>query len=113
LSFNPKTIGVIIAVTAAVGVFIALFTKPQEDAVGARRVHITAEGAEYAVVPLDEDRIINVPGPLGKTTVEIKGGRVRVLDSPCPNKTCVSQGWVEGPGETIVCLPNRVSITVK
>jgi hypothetical protein len=112
LSFNPKTLGVIIAVTAAVGVFIALFTKPQEDAADAQ-VHITAEGAEYAVVPLEEDRIINVPGPLGKTTVETKGGRVRVLDSPCPNKICVSQSWIERPGETIVCLPNRVSITVK
>jgi hypothetical protein len=112
LSFNPKTLGAIIAATAAVGVLIVFLTKPQEDTVDVR-VHITAEGAEYAAVPLDEDRIINVPGPLGKTTVEIKGGRVRVLDSPCPNKTCVSQGWVERPGETIVCLPNRVSITVK
>jgi hypothetical protein len=112
LSFNPKTIGAILAVSAAVSVLIIFLAGPREDAAVAR-VHITAEGAEYAVVPLDEDRIINVPGPLGKTTVEINGSRVRVLDSPCPNKVCVSQGWVERPGETIVCLPNRVSITVK
>ena len=112
MSFNPKTLGAIIAATAAVGVFIFILTKPQEDATDAR-VHITAEGTEYAVVPLDEDRTINVPGPLGTTVVEIRDDRVRVPDSPCPNKVCVSQGWVERPGETIVCLPNRVSITVK
>jgi hypothetical protein len=112
LSFNPKVIGAILAATVVVTVIIIFLAGPREDAADAR-VHITAEGAEYAVVPLGEDRTINVPGPLGTTIVEIRDGRVRVLDSPCPNKTCVSQGWVEEPGETIVCLPNRVSITVK
>lgn len=110
MSFNPKILAAVIAVGVAGAVVALLLTKSTEND---SKVHITAEGAEYAVVPLDEDRIINVPGPLGKTTVEIKGGRVRVLDSPCPNKICISQGWVERPGETIVCLPNRVSITVK
>jgi hypothetical protein len=110
LSFNPKILAAVIAVGAAGAVIALLLTRsPENDS----KVHITAEGTEYAVVPLNEDRIINVPGPLGKTTVEIKGGRVRVLDSPCPNKICVSQGWIERPGETIICLPNRVSITVK
>lgn len=112
MSFNPKVIGAILAVSAAVTVLIIFLAGPRGDAADAR-VHITAEGTEYAVIPLDEDRTINVPGPLGTTVVEIRDDRVRVPDSPCPNKVCVSQGWVERPGETIVCLPNRISITVK
>jgi len=112
LSFNPKAVGATIAVGAAVTCAIILLAGPRKDTSDIE-VHITAEGAEYAVFPLDEDRIINVPGPLGTTAVEVKDGRVRVFDSPCPNKTCVSRGWVEGPGETIICIPNRVSITVK
>jgi hypothetical protein len=112
LSFNPKILVVIIA-AGAVGIVLIIFLAGPKNASADASVHITAEGAEYTVVPLNEDRTINVPGPLGKTTVEIKGGRVRVLDSPCPNKICISQGWIERSGETITCLPNRVSITVK
>lgn len=112
MSFNPKVIGAILAASIAVTVLIIFLAGPREDATDAL-VHITAEGTEYAVVPLDEDQTINVPGPLGTTVVEIRDGRVRVLDSPCPNKTCVSQGWAEAEGDTIICLPNRVSITVK
>lgn len=112
MSFNPKVIGAILAVSAAVIVLIIFLAGPREDAADTK-VHISAEGAEYAVVPLEEDRTINVPGPLGTTVVEIRDNRVHVLDSPCPNKICVSQSWIERPGETIICLPNRVSITVK
>lgn len=50
-----------------------------------------------------------VPGELGDTTFEIKDGRVRIIDSPCPNKTCISQGW----HNPLVCLPNKVMITVE
>lgn len=52
---------------------------------------------------------ISVPGPLGVTRVEIKNGRVRVLQDPGERQLCVRQGWL-APGETAVCLPNRVSV---
>ena len=41
--------------------------------------------------------------------IEIKDGRVRITDSPCPNKTCISQGW----HNPLVCLPNKVMISVE
>ena len=50
-----------------------------------------------------------VEGELGPTTFEIKDGRVHITDSACPNKTCVAQGW----HSPLVCLPNKVIITVK
>jgi hypothetical protein len=53
----------------------------------------------------------SVPGPLGVTEVEIRDGRVRVLRDPSPRQLCVRQGWLN-PGETAVCLPNRVSVAL-
>ncbi len=107
---NPKTIMFAFAVGAAgvVGL-IVYYLAPGEEPT---EVRIIAEGREYAAVPLPEHRTLNVPGPLGTTTVEVDGRRVRVISSPCPNKICVAQGWIERPGETITCLPNRVSITL-
>jgi hypothetical protein len=31
----------------------------------------------------------------------------------CPDKLCIRQGIVSRSGERIVCLPNRVSITIE
>lgn len=59
---------------------------------------------------LDEDRTVEVNGPVGITRVEVKDGKIRITDSPCPNKLCVRQGWIERGA--IICLPNRVVVTI-
>lgn len=56
------------------------------------------------------DREVRIAGPLGETVVEIRAGRVRVKSDPSPRQLCVRQGWL-APGETALCLPNRVSVT--
>jgi hypothetical protein len=75
-----------------------------------RTVHIEVDGRPSYILPLDKDRTVTVEGPLGKTWIEIKDRRVRVTDSPCRNKLCIQQGWVRSG--TIICLPNRVVVTV-
>jgi hypothetical protein len=62
------------------------------------------------LLPLDKNRIVSVEGQLGKTTVEIRDNKVRILDSPCRNKLCIHQGWIKKG--TLVCLPNRVVVTI-
>lgn len=73
-------------------------------------VHIEVDGKPVYVLPLDKDRIVSVEGPKGKTIVEIKDHRVRITESPCPNRFCIEQGWISHGG--IVCLPNKVVVTV-
>lgn len=71
---------------------------------------IEVDGRPAYVLPLDKDRIVSVEGPNGKTIIEIKNRKVRITDSPCPNKLCVEQGWINSGG--LVCLPNKVVITI-
>jgi hypothetical protein len=73
-------------------------------------VHIEVNGRSVYVLPIDKDRTVSVKGPEGKTVVEIKDHRVRVTESPCRNKLCIKQGWIESGA--IVCLPNRVVVTI-
>jgi hypothetical protein len=61
-------------------------------------------------LPLDEDRIVRVEGPLGDSYVEIRNGEVRMKDSPCPDKICIEQGWTNRG--VITCLPNKVVVSV-
>ncbi len=73
-------------------------------------VLIEVDGKLLYRFSLFEERTVSVKGPMGYTTVEIRDGRVRVKDSPCPEKICVRQGWIQKG--VIICLPNRVVVRV-
>ena len=75
-----------------------------------REVQIEVNGRLVYVLPIEENRIVSVKGPEGRTVIEIKDHRLRVIESPCHNKLCIKQGWIESGA--IVCLPNRVLITI-
>jgi hypothetical protein len=59
-----------------------------------------------------EDVVVTGPvdGLRGPIEVELKGGAVRVVSSPCPDHLCVRQGLVSGPGAALVCVPGGVSV---
>ena len=69
---------------------------------------IEANGTRFEY-SLNQDGIYSVEGLIGYTTFEIKNGGVHIIDSPCPNKTCIEQGW----SNPLICLPNKVSINVE
>ena len=54
----------------------------------------------------------DVPGAAYPITVEAEQGRVRVSHSACPSQDCVHTGWVSRSGGQIICLPNRLVVTV-
>jgi hypothetical protein len=89
---------------AAAGIFLTVRWLGQKGS----RVLVNAAGTRYEY-SAELDGTYTVAGELGPTTFEIKGGRVRITDSPCPNKICISQGW----HNPLVCLPNKVMITVE
>jgi hypothetical protein len=77
----------------------------------AGQVIVRGEGKTW-VFPLDAEEEIGVSGPLGETVVEIRGGRSRVLSSPCANQTCVAAGHLNRRGQWTACLPNRVFVYI-
>lgn len=74
------------------------------------KVLIEVEGRPVYVLSIEKDRTVSVEGPEGKTIIEIKDHKVRITESACPNKLCIKQGWIKHGA--IVCLPNRVVVTV-
>jgi hypothetical protein len=74
-------------------------------------VIIEASGKQW-MYPLSEDRTTEASGPLGQTTVVIRGGTAFVKDSPCPDKLCVLSGAISRPGQWVACLPNRVMVRI-
>ncbi|MDH5175011.1 MAG: NusG domain II-containing protein [Elusimicrobiota bacterium] len=64
-------------------------------------------------VSLEINKRINVEGEKGRVVIEVKEGRVRVVESSCFQKICVNTGWINKPGQNIVCLPNKVLVTIE
>ena len=64
----------------------------------------------YATYSLDQNRNIDIQGPIGITRIVIANGKARFASSPCPNQYCVHQGWLSHKGQAAICLPNQVSL---
>ena len=44
--------------------------------------------------------------------IVVEDGCVRVADSSCPDRDCVRAGAISQAGQSVVCLPNRVSVVL-
>jgi hypothetical protein len=64
----------------------------------------------YATYSLDQNRMVDIQGPIGLTRIVIANGQVRFASSPCTNQYCVHQGWLSRKGQAAICLPNQVSL---
>lgn len=63
--------------------------------------------------PLNVDKEIEIEhrGKLVNKII-IKDGYCYMEEAECPDHLCIKQGKVNKSGQTIVCLPNRVVVTV-
>ena len=64
-------------------------------------------------ISLDRYQIKELNLPEGNMKLEIKKGRIRVLESSCPHGLCVDMGWIKTDRMPIVCVPNKVIIEIK
>lgn len=76
------------------------------------KVVVRSGGQVFAEAALSREQLIEVPGPLGMTRVEVQPGRVRVAEDPGPRQYCVRQGWLTRSGATAICAPNQVSVSL-
>lgn len=68
--------------------------------------------SEVLSYPLSVDRTVSLSSDGYTLTVEIRDGRARVSDSDCPDKICQRTGWISRKGETVICAPAAVRLTV-
>ena len=77
-------------------------------------VQIEINGTVTETLPLNQDADRILTGVDGGTNhLVIEGGAASITEATCPDKICVHQGPIKETGETIVCLPHRLVITVR
>lgn len=77
---------------------------------GAGSVTVKVEGEIEGVYSLGEDQTVKING--GTNILEIKNGYADMTEADCPDHLCVNQKAVSKNGESIICLPNKVVVTI-
>ena len=49
----------------------------------------------------------------GTNVLKIENGEAFLIYADCPDKTCVKTGKIRYVGESIICLPNKISIVIQ
>ena len=76
-------------------------------------VSVQVDGEPVMELPLGENARITLGGGAHTNTLVIENGSARVVEASCPDRICVSRGAVRYNGESIVCLPHKLVITVE
>lgn len=76
-------------------------------------VEVTVDGEVWGVYPLDRDRRVEISVGENRNLLIIEGGKAYVAEASCPDGICAAHRPISKEGESIVCLPNRVVVTVK
>ena len=72
-------------------------------------VKVTVNGTPFGVYSLDKDAVIDINGT---NLLVIKNKEAYMDSADCPNLTCVKHPPISKSGQSIICLPNRVVVTV-
>lgn len=74
---------------------------------------ISIDNQEIATLDLNKNIIKTFTDGHVSLKVEVKNKSIRIIEIDCPNHLCVKQGFIQTTKEKIVCLPNKVIISIE
>lgn len=77
------------------------------------RVVVTCGDQTCFTAGLDQDRSVDLDGPLGRTHLVIDAKGAYVTSSPCPRKVCMAMGPAKRSGDLLACVPNRIMVRIE
>jgi len=72
-------------------------------------VTVSVDGKVLATLPLTEDAVYPLPDG---SSVVIRNGTARLAGATCEDKLCEEMGEISHRGQTVLCLPNRISLVI-
>ena len=80
---------------------------------GPRVAVISVDGVQGEAIPLTETASYTVSANGVTLEISTENGEIWVESSDCPTQDCVHTGHISRGGQSIVCLPARVIITLE
>lgn len=73
-------------------------------------VRVSVNGEECGIYSLARDAEITIND--GTNILKIEDGKAFIISADCPDHVCVNTGKISKVGQSIICLPNKVTVTV-
>ena len=93
----------------AAALFVFHFAAPKKAGAAAK---ITVDNQTVATLPLSKDTTYKVETAAGYNLVVIENGRAFVREADCKNQICVKSRAIARAGESIVCLPHKMTVSI-
>lgn len=101
-------LAVMLAGVLLLGAFLMLTRKSGAEVI------VKVAGKQVATFSMNKNTKYTIHGVNGGTNeLIIEDGQVWLEEASCPDKLCVHQGKIKYSGESIICLPNKVSVTIQ
>ncbi len=113
LTKGDKYLIIIIIIISLISI---IYVERDATSYNSKYISIQVNGKEYKKITFNPKMVgktIPIKTKYGYNLIEIGDEKVRVIEADCPDKLDVKQGYISKPGETIVCLPNRLIIEIK
>lgn len=94
-----------ILIISAIFFFVQFLVPSSENA----DIEITVDGEVFGTYPLSQEKSININDT---NQLLIENGYAVMKEADCPDQLCVHQNEISKDGESIICLPNKVVVTV-
>ena len=111
---RPTPWDLLVAILVAAAAVVLLFALRQESGnfLTATVVLGGETIAQYDLTTLTEPVTLEVDGASYPLTIQAEPGRIRILESSCPGQDCVHTGWADQAGQQIICLPDKLVISL-
>lgn len=103
---------IIIAVVAVIAGILVFFLFGVNNDSGAY-VQVEVDGSVVETLPLDEDAVREIETDNdGRNVLVIKDGKAEMSEANCPDGICTNHYKIYRNGDSIICLPHKVVVTV-
>ena len=75
-------------------------------------VQVRVSGKVVAEYPLSVDSEQEIKGTSGNNILVIREGEAWIEDASCPDKLCQKQGHISKKGQSLICLPNQITVEI-
>ena len=110
-SFFTKADLILMAAIVIIGLGISIFLAAGSHP--GNKVEITKDGKLWGTYSLDGEHKITIRDGKELNVVKISGGKVTMESANCKNQVCVHHSPVSRTGESIVCLPHKIVVSIK
>lgn len=112
--FHKKSDLWFIFILVAAALALALVLTPHASSAGYALIKVDGQTVRVLALSHAGDQTFSLEEEYGvPVSFEVRQRRIRFVEVDCPDHLCEKSGFISKIGESAVCLPNRVVLTIQ